>query len=337
MINQKISQPDRGLIGNANFPDFSIILAAGVSILENFLSFLKRVMHQNIHLFNLLVAATLVLQGHSLSAQSSNNNLRIISLAPHVTEIIYKLNAGQLLIGRTDFCNYPSAANNIESVGGYLNIDFEKMVTLKPDLVFQFPNNENQRKLEGLGFRVISAPNETIDDILGSIKVIGEALDLVEQADRLLQDIEDTLQLVSKTELLPKQPVAALLVIGRQQGSLSNLYLAGPATYISELWSLCGGVNAFPEVSYRYFPVNAEDIITRRVDVILEFHPDWELDPAQLDTEKKVWSHIFPSQSFNKHRIYIFPQQFFVIPGPRITRIAVEFSKLVEALTEETE
>jgi len=337
MIKLKFSGATRSSIGNSNFPDFKILLANGVKILENFLSSLKTVMHQNIHIINLLAAAILILQGNSLSAQSSADNLRIISLAPHITEIIYKLKADQFLIGRTEFCNYTPAAKNIESVGGYLNIDFEKIVALKPDLIFQFPNTENQRKLEGLGFRVISVPNETIADILGSIKTIGEALNLVDEAERLMTDIEDTLQLVSKSESQRKHQVAALLVIGRQQGSLSNLYLAGPPTYISELWSLCGGVNAFPEVTYRYFPVNAEDIITRKIDAILEFHPDWKLDPEQLDAEKKVWAHIFPSQIFDEKKVQIFSQQFFVIPGPRITRIAIEFSNLVESFVGEIE
>ena len=68
---------------------------------------------------------------------------RIISLAPHITEIIYKINAGELLIGRTDFCSFPMQAAQVESVGGYLNIDFEKVVRLKPDLILQFPNMEN--------------------------------------------------------------------------------------------------------------------------------------------------------------------------------------------------
>lgn len=289
------------------------------------------------HLSGFIMVCILVMLGKSLYAQASINYPRVISLAPHITEMVYKLKADHLLVGRTDFCNYPPEAKKIESVGGYLNIDFEKIVALKPDLIFQFPNNDNQRKLEDLGFRVISLPNETIGDILGSIKLIGESLDMVEQAARLIENIKDTLRLVSKPAGGRKQPLSALLVVGRQQGSLAHLYLAGPLTYINELWSLCGGVNAFSEVTYRYFSVNTEDIITRNIDVILEFHPEWNMDPERLEAEKNTWTHIFPSQVLPKKKVYIFSQPFFVIPGPRITQIAIEFSKLIESFSEEPE
>ncbi|OGB69958.1 MAG: hypothetical protein A2Y94_08895 [Caldithrix sp. RBG_13_44_9] len=294
-------------------------------------------MNRKIHLSGFIVVCILVMLGKSLYAQASVNYLRVISLAPHITEIIYKLKADYLLVGRTDFCNYPPAVKKITSVGGYLNIDFEKIVALKPDLIFQFPNNDNQRKLEDLGFRVISVPNETLGDILGSIKMIGESLNMVEQAARLIENIEDTLRLVSKPAQGQTQSVSALLVVGRQQGSLAHLYLAGPSTYINELWSLCGGVNAFSEVTYRYFPVNAEDLITRNIDVILEFHPEWNMDPERLEAEKSTWAYIFLNRVLPKHKVYIFSQPFFVIPGPRITQIAIEFSKLIESISEESE
>jgi ABC-type Fe3+-hydroxamate transport system substrate-binding protein len=126
-------------------------------------------------------------------------------------------------------------------------------------------------------------------------------------------------------------------VVGRQRGSLAHLYLAGPPTYISELWSLCGGVNAFSEVTNRYFSVNTEDIITRHIDVILEFHPDWNTNSGGLEAEKKSWTQIFPRQILQQNKVYIFSQSFFIIPGPRITQIAIEFSKLIASLSKEPE
>jgi iron complex transport system substrate-binding protein len=284
----------------------------------------------------LLLLFMLFLLIPSSEAQSIKKPLRVVSLSPHITETIFKLKADHLLVGRTNFCNYPSAASKIESVGGYLNIDYEKIVVLKPDLIFQFPNEDNRRKLETLGFQVISVPNETISEILAGIKLIGKGLDEEEQAERLINHIQDTLKLVTGSGENQNRLVSALLVVGRQPGSLAHLYLAGAKTYISELWSLCGGANVFSDINHRYFSVNAEDILTRNIDVILEFQPDWNLDPQRMQAEKKVWAHFSSIAAVKKSKIYIFSQQFFVIPGPRITQIAIEFSKIIKLFLEES-
>ena len=60
---------------------------------------------------------------------------RIVSLSPAVTEIIFALGADSLLVGRTDFCNYPPQAQRIESIGGISNLNIEKVLSCKPDLI----------------------------------------------------------------------------------------------------------------------------------------------------------------------------------------------------------
>ena len=139
-----------------------------------------------------------------------------------------------------DFCLYPEAAQSIESIGGYLNIDFEKIVRLQPDLIIQFPNDENRRKLEGLGFTVVDAPNETLGEIKASINLIGKLLDKAKEASQVLQNIADTLQMVSDHPKMKMDSISAILVVGRDRGSLSNIYLAGQNTYLSELWQYAG-------------------------------------------------------------------------------------------------
>ena len=259
-----------------------------------------------------------------------HENLRVISLAPHITEIIYKLDADSCLIGRTDFCSYPSEANQVESVGGYLNIDFEKVVRLEPDLIMQFPNPENRRKLEGLGFKVLAITNETIDEILNGIKEIGEALQKIPEAQKLCDNIRDTLNMASKIARKPSIPVPAILVVGRDRGVLGNIYLAGSNTYLSELWELCGGTNVFNDINMRYFSVNEEDLLKRDIKVILEFHPGWSSGEKSMRTEKKAWSLLNHLTAVERDNIYIYTDRFYVIPGPRITQVAISFMEIIQ-------
>jgi iron complex transport system substrate-binding protein len=275
------------------------------------------------------IISVFLLTYYSLFA-ANNDDLRVISLSPHITEIIYKLDAGSHLIGRTEFCSYPPAVNKVESIGGYLNIDFEKIVRLEPDIIFQFPNPENRRKLKGLGFEVLEISNETIDEILEGIKKIGKALQSNSEALKLCNNIQDTLNIVSDRHQNQNVPLPAILVVGRDRGTLGNLFLAGSNTYLSELWELCGGLNAFNDIDMRYFSVNEEDLLRRDIKVILEFHPGWSSTETNISKEKKSWDLLNHLKAVEGGEIYIFTDRFFVIPGPRITQVAISFLEIVQ-------
>ena len=194
---------------------------------------------------------------------------RAVSLAPNITEVIFKLGAQDQLVGRTEFCLYPEAAQKIPSVGGYLNPDYEKIVDLHPDVIFIFPNTEMQRKFQDFGFRVFSIPDETVDEVLSGIRTVGKALGLEQRANDVVHGIQDTLDFVSRTNSTSNP--SALLVVGREEGSLKGLYAAGKNTYLGEIWKLCGGKNVFDDISIRYFNVSKEDLVSRNPDCILEF------------------------------------------------------------------
>ena len=79
---------------------------------------------------------------------------RIVSMSPSVTEVLFDLGLGNKLVGITDFCKYPSATAKIEKIGGYLDANYEAIISLKPDIVilrkeFQQANN----RLQQLGIR----------------------------------------------------------------------------------------------------------------------------------------------------------------------------------------
>ena len=93
--------------------------------------------------------------------------------------------------------------------------------------------------------------------------------------------------------------------------------------------AICGGINAFSEVERRYFPVNEEDLLSRDLQMILEFHPGWNLDSLGTQTEIRTWLLLQPLKAVNEEQIYFFNQRFFVVPGPRLTQIAIHFKRLI--------
>ncbi len=249
---------------------------------------------------------------------------RVVSLAPHATEIIFRLGAGEVLVGRSDFCLYPPQAAARTSVGGYLNPDLEKIVALQPDVVFMFPNAQMHQKLQRLQLNPVPVPNETIAQILEGIRIVGEILHRPAPAAAIIAGIRDTLDWV-KTQSAGRPLRTALLLIGREPGSLRQLYAAGKDTYLSELLSLCHYENVLGDVNIRYFELSKEDLLRRDPDVILEFRlldPSEDRDAALVSFQSD-WQALPTLKAVRQGNVYIFTERYFLIPGPRVGRAAM--------------
>lgn len=254
---------------------------------------------------------------------------RIISLAPHITEIVFKLGAGDRLVGRTEYCLYPAAALKIPSVGAYLNPDYEKIVALNPDIILMLPNNDMQQKFKNLGLKTFAHTDETVEDIITTIDSIGTIVHAGKRTREVIQGIRDTLTLVKNPDM-DSLELTALFVVGRDAGSLKGLFAAGDETYLSELWRLCGGSNIFSDIPLRYFSVSKEDLIKRDPGYILEFRViDPEKAALEIPRLRSDWQELPTLTAVKQHRIVIFPERYFLIPGPRITKIAIAFSAII--------
>jgi iron complex transport system substrate-binding protein len=272
-------------------------------------------MKRNLHkwLFVMLLAATQI-----LLAQADTPPQRIVSLAPHITEIIFRLGTGERLVARSDYCRYPSAALQLPTVGGYLNPDLEKIVSLNPDLVFIFPNENLEKKLTGLQLKAAAIPNETISDILQGIETVGRMLHIPGKAQNMISSIRDSLDTLAKqAALLPSR--TALILIGREPGTMRALYAAGKETYLSELLGMLNVKNVFDDVPLRYFEVSKEDLLLRNPDMIIEFRSDGNVDTAALVRD---WDQLSTLKAVKQQQIVIFNDVSFLIPGPRIAKNA---------------
>ena len=264
----------------------------------------------------LLILAMLIISSMAINAQPQ----RVISLAPHITEMVFRIGVGDRLVGRTEYCSYPPAAAEIPSIGAYLNPNYEKMVALKPDAVLIFPNAEMQAKLEQLNLKVISVSNETIAEIFSGIRQLGEFFQKPDEAAQVVSGLKDTLDWIrSQTAKWPARD--ALILIGRESGSLRGLYAAGEQTYLTELVNLCHIQNAFSDVRMRYFEVSKEDLVRQQPDIIMEFRVGTaKTDVAALQRD---WQPLNILEAIKNDQLLIFTEKAFLIPGPRIGKTAM--------------
>lgn len=166
---------------------------------------------------------------------------RIVSLSPAVTEIIFALGGENLLVGRTDFCKYPEEAQQIESIGGISNINIEKILSLKPDLVISgsMVPKKSAEHLDAMGIPLTCVIEKAqYEGLYENILSIGTLINRRHEADSLVNLLKDKI-LGLKSDTLEKRPML-YYVVGF--GAAGN-FTAGGNTFINEIIHMAGAEN----------------------------------------------------------------------------------------------
>lgn len=263
--------------------------------------------------------------------QSLQNEIRIISLAPNITETIYALNVESKLVAVTDFCKFPPDVQSKEKIGGLLNPNIEKIVALKPTHLFGLPAHSRlNQELQKFGFDIIKIPNETINDLRKGIKLISDTLGVSAIGDQLLTSINDSLQ-VLRIDNKNQKKIKAMLIIGREKGSINNITVAGPNTYIDEIWNLVGGENIFHDLAAKYSAVNLEEIVKRDPKIIIEFDVSLPNGVHKRDTGEE-WQPLKEIGAVSDSNHFVIGGNYALIPGPRITKLAKDFKQIINTV-----
>jgi len=165
---------------------------------------------------------------------------RIVSLAPSNTEILFDLGLGDKVVGDTLYCDYPDAAKDKPKVGGYSDIDIEKVVSLAPDLILaeDIHKAEVIPALERLGFKVYALVPHNLDEIMDSVTTTGRLTGTSKEAKPIVSDMQKRIQVImDKTlNLTDAQKPRVLYVIWQEP-----LMSSGTDTPIYEMITKAGG------------------------------------------------------------------------------------------------
>ncbi|MEJ2538902.1 MAG: helical backbone metal receptor [Gemmatimonadota bacterium] len=190
---------------------------------------------------------------------------RIVSLVPASTETLVRLGAEDRLAGRSDY-DTAAAVAHLPSVGGGLQPNLEILRTLEPDVVVAFAGESDLRTariLDQIGVPVLALRPTAIRDIRVMIRQLGHLAGADDEAVRLVGQLDATLDAVrTAVDSLPRVSFVYLL------GGTPPL-AAGPGTFLSELATLAGGVNALDDLDALYAPVSPEVLREREIQVIL--------------------------------------------------------------------
>jgi iron complex transport system substrate-binding protein len=168
------------------------------------------------------------------------NPMRIISLAPSLTEMIYALHAEDRLVGDTLYCDYPLDAQRKPKVGGVINPNFEEIATLHPDLVLMTKNAnrlETVRALDILGIHSYATNPRTVDEIISSTQKLAEVLNVPAEGKTVADDLQRRLETIH-AKLSGVAPKRVFFVVW-----LEPLQSIGKDTFIADALRKAGAVS----------------------------------------------------------------------------------------------
>jgi iron complex transport system substrate-binding protein len=252
---------------------------------------------------------------------------RIISFAPSITETLFALGLGDRVVGVTRFCTYPDQVKTIPRIGGYLDPNYEMILSLKPDLVLLL--KEHSALIDFLNKNLIRhqvIDNENVNAILQSFRSIGALLGKGRESDSLVASIRLEMSDPGPAKSRPQ----VLICIGRDNpgaGSISKIFVAGPKTFYGELINYAGGKNAYGDSSFSYPSFSSEGIIRLAPDIII----DLMSSVAGLPQEKikNDWQGLSMVPAVKNGLVFCPTDDYMTIPGPRMGLILRMIRKTV--------
>jgi len=247
---------------------------------------------------------------------------RVICMAPNITETVFALGAGGRVVGVTTYSNYPREAADLPKVGSLYDPNLEKIVALKPDLLIV---QQKHAKVEALcrerGIRVLKVQMTRLDSIQEGILAIGRALDVERRAEELSARIRRELA-AAAANIDGKNPPRVFLCVDRTPGTLKGAFTVGAESFLTELVELAGGENIFRDVRKDYFQVSTEALVARAPDIIIEMRAGRALSAEARADIIADWAALGDVPAVRSKRIYILTENYLVVPGPRVAKIA---------------
>ena len=209
--------------------------------------------------------------GKKSKKTSPKSDIRIVSLGPSATEVIFAIGAQDLLVARTDLCDYPPEAKNIPSVGGFAGntLSLESIISYEPTLVYLFAEMHEGfvKPLQDLGIQVYRSNATSIEAVKNEVLDIGKLTGHEKQAQKVVKEMDEKL---NRTKKMYETKIAA-------DGKLPTVYWevwhspmmsCGKNSFMGDIISKAGGKNIFADEEAAYPMVSEEAVLLANPDFI---------------------------------------------------------------------
>jgi iron complex transport system substrate-binding protein len=232
--------------------------------------------------------------GHSVTLQQPAQ--RIVSLAPHVTELLFAIGAGKRIVGTVSYSDYPPEAKQLPNVGAYNSFDVEAILALRPDLVVAWQSANPAaalEKLQALSIPVFLSEPQQLEDVASNLERLGKLTGneaIANAASAEFRSRRDALSEKYRNAL----PVSVFYQIWHQP-----LMTINGEHIISQVIELCGGRNVFSDLPVLAPKIGIEAVLVKNPQVIVagnsaRVYPGWKDDWARWPRLRAVKNgHLF--------------------------------------------
>lgn len=235
---------------------------------------------------------------------------KVISLAPNLTELIYAAGGGKYLAGNTLYCNYPPEARKVYKVGDLITLDYERILAVKPDLIFitvEGNSLDSYNKLKSLGLKVFVSNPRDFTGIKKTFSNMGKIFKTEDTTSAKIRNWDERYKKVTDEAALRPHPLSMFIV------ALNPIMLAGKNTFINELLTSAGLVNIASDSKLNYPVFSREEILRRNPDLIISTDDPSVIYKKMLESYPE-WNTLKAVK--NKHVITCDPD-LYLRPGPR--------------------
>jgi ABC-type Fe3+-hydroxamate transport system substrate-binding protein len=223
---------------------------------------------------------------------------RVVSLIPAATELLFGIGAGPLVVGRTQYCDFPAAARAVPNLGDGIKPSIEAVVAQRPDLVVLYNSGQNAAvagRLRDLGISSLRINTDALSSVPRVARLLGVLTDRKRGADSLVA-VFDT-ALAHATRSSTSRRLKVLLLVWEQPPMT-----IGRGSFLSELIERAGGDNLFHDVSASSGVVSIEAVAARNPDLIFTIaegpaafvtRPEWQVVPA---VRERRFLHVIGSE-----------------------------------------
>ena len=235
---------------------------------------------------------------------------RVVALAPHLTEMMFAVGAGDKLVGRVSHSDYPAEANAIPLVGDNLHIDMERLIALKPDLLVVWLHGSAGPQLEALrklGIPLFYSEPHTLEQIEDTLLRLGQLAGTETRARQVADGMRSDLRKL-QLQYAGKPTVRVFYQVWDKP-----LYTLNGKHFVSDVLRLCGGENIFASLTTTAPVVNIEAVLQENPEAVIS----GDMRPHS-ESGLMLW-HQYPGLlASQRGNLFAIEPDSMVRPGPRI-------------------
>ena len=257
---------------------------------------------------------------------------KIVALTASDVEIIYALGAGDLLVGRGEYCDYPAEVLEKPVVKSGAETNIEEILALEPNVVIMATMAQTKEQVEALeqaGVKVIVSDAQNLEGVYTAITLIGQVVGKDDEAAALVKEMQDTF-----AEIKAKSADTGKTIYFEVSPLQWGLYAAGKGTFMDELAGIVGLTNIFGDSGDLWPAVSEEQVIEKDPDYIVTTSMYWGEGPTPVEEilGRAGWDQM---KAVKNNQIFNADSNEITRPGPRLMDAVKALYEFVYSAEEE--